>query len=71
MCRCSGETMDHLLIHCPVAYESRSFALSSFGIRWALTGNLIDLLFGWRNWVGKDSLDVWKLSLFMFVVDIV
>ena len=26
-----------------------------------VTEKVIDLLFGWRNWVGKHSLDIWNL----------
>jgi hypothetical protein len=31
MCRCSGETVDHLLLHCPVAREIRSYVFQLFG----------------------------------------
>ena len=32
MCLCSGETVDHLLIHCSVAFELGSFVFRTFGI---------------------------------------
>ena len=32
MCRCNGEMVDHLLLHCSIAFELWSFAFTSFGI---------------------------------------
>ena len=37
------------------------FCFRSFGIRWVFPEKVIDLLFGWRNWVGKHSSDIWNL----------
>ena len=53
MCRYSGETMDHLLIHCEKAYQLWCFVLRAFGKSWVFTRKVIDLLFGWKNWVGE------------------
>ena len=36
MCRCCGETMDHLLLHCQVARTVWNFIFRSFGISWVL-----------------------------------
>jgi hypothetical protein len=55
MCRCSGETVDHLLLHCNVAYELWSFMFHFFGIQWVMAGRVVNLLFGWRNWFGKHD----------------
>ena len=33
----------------------------SFGIQWVILGRVMDLLFGWYNWFGKHSSDVWNL----------
>ena len=60
MCRCSGETGDHLLLHCNIAFELWSFIFQSFGIHWVLVGRVIDHLFGWRNWFGKHDSGVWN-----------
>jgi hypothetical protein len=30
-------------------------------IQWVLLRKVFDLLFGWRNWFGKYSLDIWNL----------
>ena len=52
MCKCSGETVDHLLLHCFVAAEVWSFVFCSFWVSWVFPGRVVDLLFGWRNWFG-------------------
>ena len=60
-CRCSGEMVDHLLLHCFMAAGLWSFVFHSFGIHWVLPGKVLDLLFEWRNWFRKHSSDVWNL----------
>ena len=41
----------------------------SFGIQWVLLEMVLDLMGGWRNWVGKHSLDVWNFFFLVFDVD--
>ena len=55
MCRCNGETVDHLLLHCEKAYHLWSLVLRSFGISWVLPRLVADTLFGWWNWFRKHS----------------
>jgi hypothetical protein len=55
MCRSSGEIVDHLLLHCSIAFELWSFTFQSFGIQWVPPSRVMDLLFGWRNWFGKHE----------------
>ena len=62
MCRCNGETMDHLLLHCGKAYRLWSLVFRSFGISWVLPRLVADTLFGWWNWLGKHSSSVWNLA---------
>ncbi len=62
LCRCSGETVDHLLLHCSVAVEIWSFVFQLFGVEWVMPRGVLDLLAGWRNWFGKHSSDVWNLA---------
>ena len=52
MCRCCGETVDHLLLHCEKAHRWWSFVFRSFGISWVLLGSVADLLFDWWSWLG-------------------
>ena len=49
MYHCSGETVDHLLIHCSVAFELLSFTFRRFGIQWVLPEKILDLLCGWQS----------------------
>ena len=46
MCHCSGETVDHLLLHCEKAHRLWSLVFRSFGISWVLLRLVIDTLFG-------------------------
>jgi hypothetical protein len=46
MCRCSQETIDHLLLHCGVAREGWYFIFRSFGVSWVLSERVVNLLFG-------------------------
>ena len=62
MCRCYGETVDHSLLHCVgrlIVYGVLSLEL--FGIPWVLTRSVEDFLFGWWNWLGKHSSNIWNL----------
>lgn len=34
MCHCSGESVDHLLIHCSMAFELWSSIFRVFGVQW-------------------------------------
>lgn len=61
MCRYSGEGVNHLLIHCKVAYQLWCFVLTSFGISWVLPRSVKDILFGWQSCFGKKLLDIWNM----------
>jgi hypothetical protein len=37
------------------------FVFQKFGIHWVLPAKILDLLFGWYNWFGKHSSDIWNL----------
>ena len=62
MCRCNGETVDHLLLHCEKVYQLWSLVFRSFGISWVLPRSVVDTLFGWWNWFGKHSSSIWNLA---------
>lgn len=40
------------------------FFFLSFGIEWVLSERVEELLFGWRNGLGKFSSDIWNKSLY-------
>ena len=62
MCRCNGETVNHLLLHWGKAFQLWSLVFRSFGISWVLPRSIADTLFGWWNWFGKHSSRVWNLA---------
>ena len=62
MCRCNGETVDHLLLHCGKAYRLWILVFRSFGIAWVLPRSVADTLFDWWNWLGKHSSSIWNLA---------
>jgi hypothetical protein len=61
MCRCNGETVEHLLLHCPVVGVLWNWVLQAFGIHWVIPGTVADLLFSWWNGLGRHSSDIWNL----------
>ena len=61
MCRHCGETIDHLLLHCEMAYRLWSFVLITFGLSWVILRSIPDFLFSWWNWLGKHSSQVCNL----------
>ena len=70
MCCCSVESVDHLLIHCPVAYSLWVHMLQAFGIQWVMLGPVESLVSCWRSWLGKSASDIWNMvpSCLMWVV---
>jgi hypothetical protein len=62
MCKHSGESVDHLLLHCEVVREVWNFFLQSFGVSWVFPESVSDLLFGWHNCWGKQSSRIWNLA---------
>ena len=58
MCRCEGESVDHLLIHFHVANVLWHYVFSSFGILWVLPRSVFDLLDGWQNLLGKHTSEI-------------
>ena len=61
MCRCNGESVDYLLIHCTLAGTLWNFVLRSFGIQWVFPNRIMDLLDGWWNMLGKHTSAIWNL----------
>ena len=61
MCCCEGETICHLLLHCPKAMGMWNFVFRSFGFMWVMPKDLTDLFVGWHNWLGKSHSRIWNL----------
>ncbi len=58
MCCCNGETVDHLLLHCPAAGVLWSWIFQAFGVHWVLSGTVADHLISWWNGLGRHSSDL-------------
>jgi hypothetical protein len=59
----SGESIDHLLIHCEVARKLWSSILNMFGVDWVMPRRVIDLLISWRGQAGHGTImEVWRLA---------
>ena len=63
MCCCFAEFVNHLLIHCPVAYSLWVRMLQVFGIQWVMPVSVESLVFCWNNYLGKFSSDIWIMVL--------
>ena len=61
MCCCDGESVDHLLLHCPVTHSLWTFMLHAFGIHCVMLGSVAGLLSCWHQWLGKHNSDIWNL----------
>ena len=61
LCCNNVESVDHLLLFCPIAHSLWMYLIRLFGIEWVMPGSVVDLLFCWYHWLGKHSLDIWDL----------
>ena len=70
-CKCyNGESVNHLLLHCPVVHSLWVFMLQVFGVQWVMLGSVAGLLFCWHHWLGNHTSDIWNLipSCLMWIV---
>ena len=61
LCYCNAESVDHLLLFCPIAHSLWMYMLRLFVMEWVTPGSVVDLLFCWYHWLGKHSSDIWDL----------
>ena len=47
MCKKDGESVDHLLLHCPIAYELWTMVFCLFGIEWIMPKRVINMFAAW------------------------
>ena len=55
MCKCNGESVDHLFLHCLVAMDLWSMVLDLFGVSWVMPKSFVGLLACWQNWFGRHQ----------------
>ena len=53
MCKRNGESVDHLFLHCPIAFEMWTMVFTLFGIYWVMPKTLVDLLACWQGKFGR------------------
>ena len=63
MCCCDGESVAHLLLHCPITHTLWIFMIQAFGIYWVMPGPVGGLLSCWYQWLGKHNSNIWNLIL--------
>ena len=44
MCKCNGESVDHLFLHCPVAMDMWAMVFGLFGVSWVMPQSVLGLL---------------------------
>ena len=52
MCKNCGESVDHLLLHCPITCELWSLVLCLFGTHWVMPLKVIGLFESWQGMFG-------------------
>jgi hypothetical protein len=64
MCKKSGESIDHLLLHCEVARDLWSYILILFGVEWVMPRTVLELMTSWDESVGFGcAKEAWRLAL--------
>ena len=53
MCKKGRETVDHLFLHCPFAWEIWSMVFDLFGVCWVMPCSILELLECWQGNFGK------------------
>ena len=61
MCKRSEDTVDHLLLHCEVAYALWSAFFGRFGLSWVMLRRVSDLLACRWSTGRRESAGVWKM----------
>ena len=62
LCKRCRESVGHLLLHCPIAWELWSLAFCLFGIHWVMPHTILKLFEAWQGkFVRHHNIDVWRL----------
>ena len=61
MCKRSGESVNHLLLHCPIAFELWSMVWSLFGVISIMPQGVADLFASWQGPCSRQhNIDLWR-----------
>jgi hypothetical protein len=62
LCKADGKSVNHLLLHCPVACDLWNLVCSLFGVSWVMPRGVVDLLFCWNGSLGScEAGKIWKM----------
>ena len=62
MCKKCGESVDHLLLHCPIACEMWSLVFCLFGIHWVMPQKVFELFESWQGKFGRHrNIELWRI----------
>jgi hypothetical protein len=62
LCKADGESVNHLLLNCPVARDLWNLVCSLFGVSWVMPRGVVDLLFCWNGRLGsREAGNIWKM----------
>ena len=55
MCKCNGEFVDHLLLHCSIASNLWSMILGLFRVHWMMSKSIVEVLACWQGEFGRHQ----------------
>jgi hypothetical protein len=59
----SGESIDHLILHCKIARELWNSLFHLFGVNWVMPRRMREFVMSWRWQMGTHNiLEVWRLA---------
>ena len=61
MCYQNKETVDHLLLHCPIAHPLWVYMFQIFGTQWVMPSSVESLVYCWSFWLGKFNSNIWNM----------
>ena len=61
MCHRNEETVDHLLLHCPIAHSLWVYMFQILRIQWLMPGSMESLVYCWSFWLGKFNPNIWNM----------
>ena len=70
MCKCNGESVDHLFLHCLVAMDLWSMVFGLFGVSWVMPQFVVGLLACWQGRFGRHQVYMVDCSPLLVVVSL-
>ena len=69
MCKCNGELVDHLFLHCSVAMDLWAMVFGLFGVSWVVPQSVMGLLACWQDSFGRHRNGyIWLMVPLLIVV---